>query len=66
MVIYDIDFVDVGLYECYVENEYGNDKCIIFVKIKRVRNVYFVFFWKDKWVLFFGIFCYKILDLDWY
>lgn len=48
LVIYDIDFVDVGLYECYVENEYGSDKCIIFVKIKRVRNVQFVFFCKDK------------------
>lgn len=44
MVIYDIDFVDVGLYECYVENEYGNDKCIIFVKIKRVRNRFSLFF----------------------
>lgn len=44
LVIYDFDFVDVGLYECYVENEYGNDKCIIFVKIKRVRNRFSLFF----------------------
>lgn len=39
LVIYDTDLSDAGLYECYAENEHGNDKCTIPVKIKRVRNV---------------------------
>lgn len=35
LVIYDTDLADAGLYECYAENEHGNDKCTIPVKIKR-------------------------------
>lgn len=44
LVIYDTDLADAGLYECYAENEHGNDKCTIPVKIKRVRNIFSSFF----------------------
>lgn len=44
LVIYDTDLADAGLYECYAENEHGNDKCTIPVKIKRVRNRFSLFF----------------------
>uniref|UniRef100_K1PQD6 Peroxidasin-like protein n=1 Tax=Magallana gigas TaxID=29159 RepID=K1PQD6_MAGGI len=38
LVIYDTGLADAGLYECYAENEHGNDKCTIPVKIKRVDH----------------------------
>lgn len=44
LVIYDTGLADAGLYECYAENEHGNDKCTIPVKIKRVRNRFSLFF----------------------
>lgn len=35
--IHDTALVDAGLYECYAENEHGNNKCTIPVKIIKVK-----------------------------
>lgn len=35
--IHDTALADAGLYECYAENEHGNNKCTIPVKIKKVK-----------------------------